>query len=133
MAIAYKVGDSDTRPWGTWEVLAVGDAYIVKRIVVNPHQRLSLQSHNYRSEHWVIVTGNGVATLADKVIEAQQNSHIFIQPHQKHRMENSSDTPLVFIEIQAGDTLDESDIIRYQDDYGRVKNCWSGKDCGCDM
>ena len=119
MAIAYKVGQSDIRPWGTWEVLAVGEGYIIKRIVVNPHQRLSLQSHNYRSEHWVIVVGNGVATLDNKEIEAPQNTHIFIQSQQKHRMENRTDTPMVFIEVQAGDTLDEADIIRYQDDYGR--------------
>ena len=119
MSIAYKVGDSDTRPWGTWEVLAVGESYIVKRIIVAPHQRLSLQSHNYRSEHWIIVTGTAMVTLDDKVVEAPQNTHVFIQSQQKHRIENRTNTPIVFIEVQAGDTLDETDIIRYQDDYGR--------------
>ena len=119
MVVTYQAGDTDTRPWGTWEVLAVGEGYIVKRIVVNPHQKLSLQSHNYRSEHWVIAEGTGTVTLDDKIIEAPRDTHVYIERQQKHRMENRTDTPMVFIEVQTGDTLDESDIVRYQDDYGR--------------
>ena len=120
MVITYKVGEHDKRPWGTWEVLAVGENYIVKRIVVNPHQKLSLQSHEHRTEHWVITTGVGTVTLDDKIIEAIQDTHIHIKCWQKHRMENRTDTPVVFIEVQAGDTLDENDITRYEDAYGRV-------------
>ena len=118
--IAYTIGDSERRPWGTWEVLAVGEGYIIKRIVVTPHQKLSLQSHNYRSEHWVIVMGTGTVTLGDRIIEVPQDTHIYIERMQKHRMENRTQDPVVFIEVQTGDTLDESDIVRYQDDYGRV-------------
>ena len=102
MTVTYKAGEQDKRPWGTWEVLAVGEGYIVKRIIVDPHQKLSLQSHEHRAEHWVIACGTGTVTLDDKIIEAPQ------------------DTPLVFIEVQAGDTLDENDVIRYEDIYGRA-------------
>ena len=118
--ISYKVGDSDTRPWGTWEVLAVGEGYIVKRIVVDPYKRLSLQSHEHRAEHWIIVSGMGTVTLDEQEIEAPRDMHIFIKREQKHRMENRTANPVVFIEVQAGDTLDENDIVRYQDDYGRA-------------
>ena len=120
MPIMYKVGEQEDRPWGTWEVLAVGEGYIVKRIIVKPHQKLSLQSHEYRSEHWIIACGTGTVTLDDEIIEAPQDRHIYIKDHQKHRMENATDLPMVFIEVQAGDTLDENDIIRYEDVYGRV-------------
>ena len=120
MAITYKVGEQGERPWGKWEVLAVGEGYIVKRIIVNPRQKLSLQSHEHRAEHWVIATGTGTVTLDDKIIEAPQDTHIYIKKQQKHRMENATDTPMIFIEVQAGDTLDENDIIRYEDAYGRT-------------
>ena len=120
MANLYQKGDHDTRPWGTWEVLAVGNGYIVKRIIVNPHQKLSLQSHEHRAEHWVIATGTGRVTLDAQIIEAPQDTHIYIKRQQKHRMENATDTPMIFIEVQAGDTLDENDITRYEDVYGRA-------------
>lgn len=120
MMNTYQVGSSDVRPWGTWEVLAVGEGYIVKRIVVQPHQKLSLQSHEYRSEHWIIASGTGTVTLDDAVIETPQDTHIYIKCGQKHRMENRTDLPVVFIEVQTGNTLDENDITRYDDVYGRV-------------
>lgn len=120
MSVNYKVGETDERPWGTFEVLAVGSNYIVKRIIVNPHQKLSLQSHEFRAEHWVIASGTGTVTLDDLVMDMPQDKHIHIQRHQKHRMENKTDLPIVFIEIQTGDTLDENDIQRYEDEYGRV-------------
>ncbi len=119
MSVTYKAGDSDTRPWGAWEVLAVGEGYIVKRIQVLPHKKLSLQSHHFRSEHWIMVAGVGVVTLGDEMREVKANESVFIEKEQKHRMENASDAPLTFIEVQTGDTLDEADIVRYQDDYGR--------------
>ena len=119
MTIMYSVGEKGTRPWGSWEVLAVGSQYIVKRIIVQPKQKLSLQSHHFRSEHWIITDGTGHVTVGDKVFDAPQNTHIFIEKEQVHRMENATETPMIFIEVQAGDTLDENDIVRYQDDYGR--------------
>ena len=120
MSVSYKVGEMGERPWGTWEVLAVGSNYIVKRIIVNPHQKLSLQSHEFRSEHWIIASGTGTVTLDDETFDTPQDTHIYIEKQQKHRMENKTDFPVVFIEVQTGDTLDENDIQRYEDIYGRV-------------
>ena len=120
MPNSYQVGSADQRPWGSWEVLAVGPNYIVKRIHVLPHKKLSLQSHHFRSEHWIMVSGVGSVTLDESVREVRANESVYIEKEQKHRMENASDEPLTFIEVQTGDMLDEADIVRYQDDYGRV-------------
>lgn len=120
MSILYKAGDKDTRPWGTWEVVAVGSEYIVKRIVVMPGQQLSLQLHHHRDEHWIIVEGTAEITLDNKVFNAPQNTPIFIGVGQKHRIANRTTTPVIFIEVQTGKTLDENDIVRLEDNYGRV-------------
>ncbi len=120
MAISYQVGDKDTRPWGTWEVIAVGETYIVKKIVVHPKGVLSLQSHRFRSEHWIIASGTAEITLEERIWSAPANTHIFIDIAQKHRIANRTDVPMTFIEVQTGQTLDESDIIRYEDIYGRT-------------
>ena len=112
MANNYKKGDKDTRPWGTWEVLDAGEGFCVKRIKVTPHKILSLQSHNCRSEHWIIIKGEAVVTLGEDKLNKKANDAVFIPVKTKHRME--------FIEVQAGDNLDENDIIRYEDVYGRI-------------
>ena len=120
MANLYKKGDCDTRPWGTWEVLD-GDAnFCVKRIKVNPKSMLSLQLHHHRGEHWVIVKGTAFVTLDDKVFEVKADEAVYIKKETKHRIENRSDEPVEFIEIQTGDNLDENDIVRFEDIYGRV-------------
>lgn len=120
MSITYQIGEKDTRPWGTWEVLDVGENYIVKRIQVMPNQTLSLQLHHYRSEHWIITTGSAEVTIGKKMLTAPADTHIFIPVKTKHRIANKTNTPLTFIEIQTGDLLDETDIIRFNDVYGRV-------------
>ena len=120
MTIQYKIGDKDIRPWGTWEVIAVGSCYIVKRIVVMPDQQLSLQLHHHRDEHWIIAEGVAEVTLDDRVFEAPANTPIFIKVGQKHRIANRTKQPVVFIEVQTGDTLDENDIVLLEDRYGRV-------------
>lgn len=120
MTVCYQAGDKDTRPWGTWEVLAVGETYIVKRIVVMPGQQLSLQLHHHRDEHWIIAQGVAEVTLDERVFRAPANTPIFIRVMQKHRIANRTDSPVVFIEVQTGDTLDENDIVRLQDNYGRA-------------
>ena len=120
MAVNYKKGEKDTRPWGDWEVLDVGENYIVKRIRVLPDKKLSLQMHHHRSEHWIISEGNAMVTLDDKTFEAPSNTPIFIETEQKHRIANETNLPVIFIEIQTGDTLDENDIVRFEDAYGRV-------------
>ena len=116
----YNKGDHDTRPWGTWEVLDAGDNFCVKRIIVTPHNILSLQSHNFRSEHWIIIKGKAVVTLGENKTPHTANDHIFIPAQTKHRIQNDTEQNMEFIEIQTGETLDENDIIRYEDSYGRV-------------
>ena len=119
MVVLYKKGQKDTRPWGDWEVLDAGENYIVKRIRVLPDKKLSLQMHHHRSEHWIIAQGTAKVTLGDKIFEAPANTPIFIEVEQKHRIANETSDTVVFIEVQTGDTLDENDIVRFADDYGR--------------
>ena len=120
MVVKYEKGASDIRPWGTWEILDTGDRHTVKRIVVHPGQKLSLQSHDHRDEHWIITEGTAEVTNGDKIIKAVPNTPIFIPAKAKHRIENIGETDVIFIEVQTGDLLDENDIIRYEDVYGRV-------------
>ena len=120
MSVCYHVGDKDVRPWGTWEVIAAGSNYIVKKIVVMPNQQLSLQLHHHRDEHWIFVAGTAEVTLNDRIFEAPANTPVFIQAKQRHRVANRTKEPVVFIEVQTGETLDENDIVRLQDDYGRA-------------
>ena len=120
MTNAYKKGDFDTRPWGKWEVLDAGDGYCVKKITVNPGCQLSLQSHNFRAEHWIIVQGEAVVTLGDEKFVKKANDAIYIPVETKHRIQNETSENVVFIEVQAGDSLDENDIVRFDDIYGRA-------------
>ncbi len=121
MATTYKQGDSDTRPWGTWEVLDSGEHYCVKKITVNPNAILSLQMHNFRAEHWIIAEGEAMIVLGEDTLYRKADDSVYIPVKTKHRIKNSSnDKKLVFIEIQTGETLDESDIVRFEDNYGRV-------------
>ena len=120
--MSYSVGQSDQRPWGTWEIVAVGPNYAVKRIIVRTGQRLSLQRHAHRSEQWVVVDGramvtNGVAGTARFLIGPGEST--FIDRGNIHRIENAGRDDLVFIEVQHGARLDEDDIERIEDDYGR--------------
>lgn len=120
MASTYKRGDKDTRPWGTWEVLDGGNNFCVKKICVKPHSQLSLQLHYHRSEHWIIVHGNAKITLGDETLIRKTEEAVFIPVNTKHRIENDTDSDLIFIEVQTGDNLDENDIVRFEDIYGRV-------------
>lgn len=118
--IAYKVGDKDTRPWGSWEVLDVGAGYIVKRLIVTPGGTLSLQRHQFRDEHWVIVGGSVFITINDDVSEYHYNDSVFMPRGTIHRAENRSGKDAVIIEVQTGDALREDDIERLEDQYGRT-------------
>jgi len=111
--------DSDNRPWGRWEEYLNEPGYRVKRIVVNPGKRLSLQKHHSRAEHWVIVNGSGKLTLDDSVREIASGDAIFIEKGQVHRVENNGEDFLVIIETQLGVCV-EDDIVRLEDDWGRV-------------
>lgn len=119
MANNYKRGDKDNRPWGTWEVLDSGDGFCVKRICVTPGNILSLQLHHFRSEHWIIVKGEAVVTLGDEKIAKKANESVYIPAETKHRIQNDTAENMEFIEIQTGDNLDENDIVRFEDSYGR--------------
>jgi mannose-6-phosphate isomerase len=112
--------ERDERPWGMYEVLAEGEGYKVKRIVVQPGHRLSLQMHQRRSEHWVVVAGEALITLGERDLRLRVNEEARIPVQTKHRVANPGTSPLVFIEVQCGDYLGEDDITRFEDDYERT-------------
>lgn len=116
----YNRGDKDTRPWGTWEVIDSGDGFCVKKICVTPGNILSLQMHHHRAEHWIIVEGEAVVTLGTDKIVKKANESVYIPVEVKHRIQNNTDKNVVFIEIQTGENLDENDIVRFEDSYGRA-------------
>jgi mannose-1-phosphate guanylyltransferase/mannose-6-phosphate isomerase len=114
-------GRRDYRPWGWYESVAVRDGFQVKQIVVSPHQALSLQSHNHRAEHWIILSGNARITVDDSVQDIGAGGYVFIPLGAIHRLENVTDEPVVMVEVQIGNYLGEDDIIRYSDRYARVE------------
>jgi mannose-1-phosphate guanylyltransferase/mannose-6-phosphate isomerase len=108
------------RPWGFYERLILGDRFQVKRIVVLPGHKLSLQKHYHRAEHWVVVTGCANVTCDQEVTMVRENESIYLPLGAVHRMENPGRIPLTVIEVQSGPYLGEDDIVRYEDTYGRV-------------
>ena len=111
--------EADNRPWGRWEEYLNEPGYRVKRILVHPGQRLSLQRHEHRREHWVVVQGTGELTLNGEQVTLEKGDTAIIEQHDVHRIMNPSDEPLVIIETQQGLCL-EDDIERLEDDYGRT-------------
>lgn len=109
----------DERPWGSFTVLDEGDGYKVKRIEVLPGKRLSYQRHAHRAEHWYIVCGTAKVTLDDVEIIKKTDEVVDIPIGTKHRIENSFEELVIFIEIQRGKYLGEDDIERFEDDFGR--------------
>jgi mannose-6-phosphate isomerase len=110
----------DQRPWGSFTVLDEGEGYKVKRIEVLPGKRLSYQKHSRRAEHWMIVRGLAKATLDGCEILLHAGEVIDIPIGSAHRVENPGDERMIFIEIQRGEYLGEDDIVRLQDDFGRI-------------
>lgn len=108
------------RPWGRFEILRDTDDFKSKVIVVEPGQRLSYQSHRHREEHWVIVSGSPVVTLDGERLELSPRQHVHIPLGARHRIENPGTEPVVFVEVQLGDSFAEDDIVRYEDDYQRT-------------
>jgi mannose-1-phosphate guanylyltransferase/mannose-6-phosphate isomerase len=108
------------RPWGSYETVALSDRFQVKRIVVKPGQKLSLQMHHHRAEHWVVVKGTARVTCEDKEFLLHEDQSTYIPLGHKHRLENPGRTPLELIEVQSGSYLGEDDIVRFEDQYGRV-------------
>ena len=109
------------RPWGRWDRLIKHGRFQVKQIMVNPGQRLSLQSHYHRAEHWVVVSGTARVTCDDRVLMLHENESTYLPLGCTHRLENPGLIPLIIIEVQSGSYLGEDDIVRYEDDYDRVK------------
>tara|TARA_B100001079_G_C16395551_1_gene508893 strand:+ start:1228 stop:1611 length:384 start_codon:yes stop_codon:yes gene_type:complete len=108
------------RPWGSYEILCKGMGYQSKRLIINSGQRLSLQTHKHRDEQWVIAKGTAKVTIGDKVITLGKGQSAEVPRTIQHRIENISDIDsLEIIEVQMGDYIDEEDIIRLEDDYGR--------------
>lgn len=110
------------RPWGKYTVVMEGKRYKIKRITVEAKQKLSLQMHYHRSEHWVIVSGTAKATIGEEVTMLHEGESIFVPKSAIHRVENPGIVPLEIIEVQVGEYLGEDDIIRFEDVYGRLKD-----------
>ena len=114
-----EIFPKDHRPWGWFESLVLSDGFQVKRIHVKPGAALSLQSHKYRSEHWIVVEGAAQVTIAEAIKLVETGESVFVPRGAIHRMENSGKMPLVLIEVQLGSYLGKDDIVRYEDNYSR--------------
>lgn len=108
------------RPWGWYETIAMSERFQVKRILVKPNEKLSLQMHHHRAEHWVVVKGTARVTNGDKVFLLAEDESTYIPLGHKHRLENPGKVPLELIEVQSGAYLGEDDIVRFEDVYGRT-------------
>ncbi len=110
------------RPWGWYDSIESGKHFQVKRLYVNPGAKLSLQMHHKRAEHWVIVNGTATAIIGEDVLTLAEGESTYIPIGTRHSLENKSSEPLEIIEVQSGTYLDEDDIVRFEDIYGRVKD-----------
>ncbi len=110
------------RPWGSYRNLDLGEGYLVKRIVVKSGARLSLQYHNHRAEHWVVVSGSARVTNDKKIFDLGANESTYLPTGSIHRLENTGPTALILIEVQTGNLLSEDDIVRLDDIYSRKTN-----------
>jgi mannose-1-phosphate guanylyltransferase/mannose-6-phosphate isomerase len=107
------------RPWGYYEGVDAGPGFQVKRLMVKPGHKLSLQMHHKRAEHWVVVSGTARVTRGDEVFDLGRNQSTYIPLGTRHRLENASTVPLLIVEVQSGDYLGEDDIVRFEDSYNR--------------
>ena len=110
----------EERPWGNYTVLYTDEFCQIKKLVINPGKRISLQSHNFRAEHWFIVSGRGNAELDSKEIDVGPGDSIDVPIRSKHRITCGGSEILVLVEVQTGFSFDENDIIRFHDDFGRL-------------
>lgn len=112
--------EENNRPWGHYQILADEADHKVKRITVLPGNRLSLQRHQHRAEHWYIIRGNAIVTLEDKQLSLGPGDSVNIASGALHRIMNASNEEIIFIEVQTGSYFGEDDIERLQDDFGRI-------------
>jgi mannose-1-phosphate guanylyltransferase/mannose-6-phosphate isomerase len=117
---AHKIHRTVVRPWGTYTTLEQGPGFKIKRIVVNPGAALSLQMHRHRSEHWVVVAGVAQVVNGEREFVVRANESTFIPAGNRHRLSNRDSEPLVIIEVQTGAYVEEDDIVRLEDVYGRA-------------
>jgi mannose-1-phosphate guanylyltransferase len=117
---AHKLHRTVHRPWGTYTVLEEGPGFKIKRIEVKPGASLSLQMHHQRSEHWIVVSGTAQVVNGEREFSVNTNESTFIPPRNRHRLSNPHSVDLVIIEVQSGPYLGEDDIVRFDDQYGRV-------------
>lgn len=115
----YQIHTTVEKPWGSYTLLEKGSRYKIKRVLVKPGERLSMQMHYHRSEHWVVVAGTAKIIKGDKEFFLHTNESTYIPMSTKHRLENPGKVPLELIEVQNGDYIEEDDIVRFDDDYGR--------------
>ena len=108
------------RPWGEFHIIADTPYTKVKRLIVNPGHRLSLQSHKLREEHWIVVRGVAEVTVGEKNHQFTYGQYIFVPKGAKHRIACAGNEPVEIIEVQTGEAFPEEDIVRYEDDYKRV-------------
>jgi len=111
----------NVRPWGTYQILDQGERFKIKRIVIEPGARLSMQYHHHRSEHWIVVRGTALAKVRDEEIFIHEGESVFIPKSIPHRLTNPGKIPLEIIEVQSGEYLGEDDIVRLDDDYKRTE------------
>ncbi len=114
------VGEVVHRPWGSYQSLEESPGFQVKKIIVKPGQKLSLQYHHQRAEHWVIVAGIADVQIHEEIHRGKVGDTFFIPIEAKHRLSNPGDSDLTIIEVQQGEYLGEDDIVRLEDNYGRV-------------
>lgn len=115
----YKLGTTVYKPWGYYTVLEEGDRYKVKRLALYPGKSISHQLHHHRAEHWIVVKGTAKVTKGEEEIFVHENESIYVPKSTKHRMENPGKVNLHIIETQTGEYIEEDDIIRLEDKYGR--------------
>ena len=111
---------TETRPWGSFTILDEGDGFKVKRISVKPGEKLSLQYHHHRSEHWTVVQGEATVTIGEITKLVKINESVYIPLKEKHALANEGEELMQLIEVQLGDYLGEDDIVRLEDRYGRA-------------
>ena len=111
----------EERPWGNYVILHTDDNCQVKKLVLYPGKRISLQSHKFRAEHWFIVSGQGTTELDGKKVDIRAGDSIDIPIGSTHRISSCDSGFLVFIEVQTGSSFSEEDIVRYEDDFGRFQ------------
>jgi len=124
---AHRLHRTVHRPWGTYTVIEEGRGFKIKRVEVKPGHSLSLQMHQHRSEHWVVVSGTAKVVNGEHELTINANESTFIPAGHRHRLENATAEPLVIIEVQSGAYLGEDDIVRFDDKYGRVQPAWRAR------